>query len=223
MEFLKKQPSILRLKDVSKAFDGVRALDKVSFNIAVSSITAIVGPNGSGKTTLFNVLSGFLMPDKGRIIFNDIDITKLASSKIPQLGIARTFQLIRIFPNLKVIENILLALERPYREGLIFGFNPFIRYSPRNIIAKALEILEIGDLVSKKDEYASHLSHGQRRILEILRTIALGGKLFLFDEPTAGVFPGLRERIIKILYNLKERGNTICFIEHNMDVVSEIA
>lgn len=214
---------ILEIKRVTKTFGGVKALDNISLSLAKGGITAVVGPNGSGKTTLFNVISGFLRPDKGKIIFKERDITYSSPARIAHSGIGRTFQLIRLFPQMTALDNLLLALEDPSREGLLYGLNPFTGYDPASLKEKAMSLLTMVDLQDMAQELASNLSHGQRRLLEIMRAVALDSDLYLFDEPTAGVFQEIKERIFEIFSNLKAKGKTVVFIEHNMEVVKEIA
>jgi len=212
---------LLSVVNLTKQFDGVKALDSLSFEIDEQTITAIIGPNGSGKTTLFNVICGFLRPDNGNIIFNDKKITYFAPYKISKIGIGRTFQMIRIFPQITVMENMLLALQPERKEGLLYGLNPFIKHSDKELEEKANILLKMAELKDKSNEYAGNLSHGQRRLLEIMRAVALDADLYLFDEPTAGVFPEVRTRILDLFKSLKEQGKTIVFVEHNMETVRE--
>jgi len=216
-----QQTTILHLINITRTFDGVKALDSLSFEISKQSITAIIGPNGSGKTTLFNVITKFLKPDTGKVIFKGKNITYLAPYKISNIGIGRTFQTIRIFPQITVMENMLLALEKGRIEGLFYGLNPFIKHSSKELERKAEELLSKVELKDKINEYAGNLSHGQRRLLEIMRAVALNADLYLFDEPTAGVFPEVRIRILTLFKSLKEEGKTIIFVEHNMETVRE--
>ncbi|MEO0267472.1 MAG: ABC transporter ATP-binding protein [candidate division WOR-3 bacterium] len=214
---------ILKLINVSKSFGGVKALDSLNLEIMRQTINAIIGPNGSGKTTLLNVITKFLKPDTGKIIFHGKDITYLLPHQIACIGIGRTFQIIRIFPQITVMENMLLALERGKVEGLFFGLNPFIKYSSKKFEEKAKELLGKVGLEDKINELAENLSHGERRLLEIMRAVALNADLYLFDEPAAGVFPEVRTRIFNLFKSLKEEGKTIIFVEHNMDAVQECA
>lgn len=220
-----REIATLSITNLSKSFGGVKALDDINIQIPKRSISAIVGPNGSGKTTLLNVISGFLKPDKGqrKIVFNGINIVTLAPYKISKKGIGRTFQIIRVFPQLSVMENILAALEDAKKEGLFYGLNPFSKYSSKTLEKKAIELLSEIELQNKVDELAGNLSHGQRRLLEIMRTRALDAELYLFDEPTAGVFPEIRERIIRLFKGWQKKGKTIIFVEHDMETVREAA
>lgn len=214
---------ILSTFGLSKSFDGVKALDNTYIDIKRTTITAIIGPNGSGKTTFLNVVSGFLEADRGKrgILFNGENIVALAPYKISKRGIYRTFQIIRVFPQLTVMDNMLLPLEYEKREGFFYSINPFSRYSSRSLEDKAIKLLEEVELQYKVKELAGNLSHGQRRILEIMRARALEADLYLFDEPTAGVFPEIRERIIRLFKDWKTKGKTIIFVEHDMETVRE--
>ncbi len=147
----------------------------------------------------------------------------MAPYKIAKKGMGRTFQIIRVFPQLSVMENMLLPLEEEKKEGFIYSINPFSKYSSKPLVEKAIEILKEVELQDKVNELAGNLSHGQRRLLEIVRARALDAELYLFDEPTAGVFPEIRERIIQLFKDWKKQGKTIIFVEHDMETVREAA
>jgi ABC-type branched-subunit amino acid transport system ATPase component len=212
---------VLEVQNLSKSFDGVKALDNLNFEIEKQSINAIVGPNGSGKTTLFNVICKLIKLDNGKIFLNGENITYFDTHKISRIGIGRTFQTIRVFPQISVMENMLLALQTERKEGLLYGLNPFIKHSDKELEEKAYKLLLMAELKDKSHEYAGNLSHGQRRLLEIMRAVALDADLYLFDEPTAGVFPEVRTRILNLFKSLKEQNKTIIFVEHNMETVRE--
>jgi len=217
--------SILEVKNVSKDFDGVRAVDDLSFELDKGTITALVGPNGAGKTTFFNIVTGFLGPDKGRIIFDSKEITSLNPYKIASFGIGRTFQNIRLFPQIPVLDNVMLATRYDKGESLwaaVLQSKEMKREDDTNK-TRALELLELVGLVEKRNEFAENLSHGQRKLLELTRTLALEPKLFLLDEPMAGLFPEMVLEMKSILRKLRSEGRTILFIEHDMKVVMDLA
>lgn len=217
--------AFFQLKDVSKDFDGVKALDGLSFELRRGEITALIGPNGAGKTTLFNIITGFLRPDNGKIEFGSRHITSLPSHKVTRLGIGRTFQNIRLFPQMTVLENVMLALNYAIGERLLSALvrsKRMLQEDNQNR-ERASEILETLGLADKKEALGDELSHGQRRLLEIARTLALNPELLLLDEPTAGLFPEMVEKMKNLIRDLSAEKKTVLFIEHNMNVVMEIA
>jgi branched-chain amino acid transport system ATP-binding protein len=213
--------SLLSVEQLSCCFGSLRAVNQVSLSIAPGELRALIGANGAGKTTLFNLLSGFVAPDSGRIVFDGQDITNRVAHERVGLGIARTFQITEIFPELSVHENLRIPVEseaglrlRPWRS----------RSAAHRVERRVAELLELGRLTDKSWRLAGELSHGDQRTTEILMALALRPRLLLLDEPTAGM--GERETVeitelVRCLH--RERSMTILLVEHDMRVVFHLA
>jgi ABC-type branched-subunit amino acid transport system ATPase component len=213
--------NMLKIKKLSKHFGGIKAVNDCSFNIEKGKITALIGPNGSGKSTLFNLISGVLKADCGKIFLDDKEITNMSIDNISNIGISRIFQKSRLFNNLTITENILLAFDNEDEKFWknFFGLN-------KNTIEKEKKIMEMLKLMNMhepKDKSARHLSFGQKRLVEIVRAAIKPHKLLMLDEPVAGVAPILRKSLSESLLRLKEQGETIFIIEHDMDFILNIA
>ena len=196
--------SILAVENVSKRFAGRIALDSVSIDVSPGSITGMIGPNGSGKSTLFNIIAGTLRPDNGRVLVCGQNIGSASAAEICGFGVARTFQISRLFAEMTVLEN-LVAVARGRDD--------------RAAIALALELLEFLEIADIADRWGSELSYGQRKLVEIARALMLQPKIMLLDEPFAGINPRLQNRIVEHLRTLCARGITVFFIDHEMRIV----
>lgn len=216
MNSRKGMNDILQTKNLTKQFDGVRAVDDLSVGIEKGTITAIVGPNGSGKTTLINLLSGMLPIDRGAVLIGGEKLRKIKPYEIPAYGLTRTFQEVRLFNQMPVLDNILVVLT----ERNVFG-SLFEKHSSFHL-NKAKEILEQVDLWEKRNELAINLSYGQRKLLEISRAISMNAEIFLLDEPFAGLFPEMVKNVSEIIRNLKQEGRTVLLVEHDMAIIREL-
>ena len=217
--------SILALDRVTRRFGGLVALDDVSFDVAERGITAIIGPNGAGKTTLFNIVSGSMAPSEGHIRFNGEDITANAPETVAQRGLIRTFQLVRLFENLSVLENVKVGCHLHTHGGLLAAVArlPSARRSEADVEARAHALLDKVGLAKTAETSAAVLPYGQKRLLEIARALAAGPKLLLLDEPAAGLNREETSRLAALLRQLSSEGTAILLIEHDMDLVMNTA
>jgi branched-chain amino acid transport system ATP-binding protein len=214
-----------RVENICKYFSGLKAVDNVTFAINEGEIVSVIGPNGAGKTTLFNVISGHYLPTRGRMIFLNKDITALSPNKIVYEGISRTFQNIRLFSNLTVIENVMIGLHTKLKSGIIDSLLQLSKTKQEEIWCynKGLEFLAKVGLEDKRAELAKNLSYGEQRRLEIVRALACEPKLLMLDEPTAGMNIQEAMEIMHFIKELRNDGITIILIEHNMRVVMGIS
>lgn len=194
---------MLVIKNISKSFGGVKAVNRCSFEVKKNTITSLIGPNGAGKTTVFNIISGLAKPDFGAIKLMYKNITGMQPYKIAQAGISRTFQLTKVFRNMTTRDNLLIAKKTNEEE-----------------IKKVLESVYFNKPL---DTIAGELSYGQQRLLELARALLMPHSLLMLDEPTAGVNPKIRQELKSILKNLKKEGKTVLLIEHDMDFVMDIS
>lgn len=212
---------MLVIKKLKKYFGGVRAVDGCDFEIEKGTITALIGPNGAGKSTVFNLVLGLMKPDSGKIIFNGRNIIGLRPEEISNLGISRLFQQTRLFNNLTVKENLLLAMDNEDTKfwKIFFGRNKITREKEEKI----KEMLGIVELEEFRNKLARDLSYGQKRLVELIRAILNPHIFLMLDEPVAGVNPKLRKIISKLLLKLKNQGETILLVEHDMDFAFGVA
>lgn len=212
---------MLKIINLKKYFGGVKAVDGCDFEIKEKTITALIGPNGAGKSTVFNLISGVLKTDSGKVIFNNNNITNLRIAKISNLGISRLFQKSNLFNNITIKENLLLALDNEdtkFWKNLI-GFNKITK-DKEEIIRKALKQVNLEQF---ENTQTKNLSYGQKRLIELQRAILNPHKFLMLDEPVAGVNPKLRKEIAETLLKLKQKGETILLIEHDMNFTLNIA
>ena len=208
--------SLLEAQDVSKAFGGIRALDTCSITVEKGSITGLIGPNGSGKTTLFNVMTGYERTDSGQVRFQGQTITNASPSKVFRLGVARTFQLTRVFPRLTVLENMHVAVQRNTVKGLLS------RWSSTHEQQRAMELLQFVGLTGLKDKPAGNLSYGQKKLLEFAYVLIADPQVILLDEPAGGINPTMINYLAERIRTLNERGVTFLVVEHNMEFVMSL-
>ena len=215
---------LLAASGLCKSFGGVRAVDNADINVQTGSITGLIGPNGAGKTTLFNLLSNFIQPDRGQVIFDGEPIHQLQSHQIALQGVVRTFQVARVLSRLSVLENMLLAAQKQTGENLlqVWFERKRVRKEEQASRERAMTILESVGLAAKAQDYAGALSGGQRKLLEIARAMMSNPKLILLDEPAAGVNPTLIGQICEHIVNWNQEGVSFLIIEHNMDVIMSL-
>jgi neutral amino acid transport system ATP-binding protein len=221
---MERPVELLEAKNLQKSFGGVTAVQGASIAVTQGSITGLIGPNGAGKTTLFNLLSNFITPDSGEVIFDGQPVHTMPSHRIARSGMVRTFQVAKALSRLSVLENLLLATQNQAGEKF---FNVWlqpgkIRAEEKRSRQRAMEILESIGLAEKAHDYAGGLSGGQRKLLEIGRALMTRPKLILLDEPAAGVNPTLINQICEYIQFWNRQGVTFLVIEHNMDVIMSL-
>ncbi|MGL5939610.1 MAG: ABC transporter ATP-binding protein [Waterburya sp.] len=216
--------SLLKATKLSKSFGGIKAVNNAHIEVNRGSITGLIGPNGAGKTTLFNLLSNFIKPDSGNILFDNQPIHNLPTHKIATKGFIRTFQVARVLSRLSVLENMLLATPNQTGENFfkVWLQQGKLRAEERENKERAIAILESVGLAAKAYDYAGALSGGQRKLLEMARTLMTNPKLILLDEPAAGVNPTLINQICEHIVNWNQQGISFLVIEHNMDVIMSL-
>jgi branched-chain amino acid transport system ATP-binding protein len=213
--------SLLRVENISKQFGSLIAVNGVSMTVEPGELRAVIGPNGAGKTTFFNMISGFLSPSSGRVVFDGKDITSISPTRRVWIGIARTFQITEVFPELSVRENLRVSVE----VAAGYRLSPWLsRDADGKIRARVTELMDMGGLADKADRLVGELAHGDQRATEIMMSIALKPRLLLLDEPTAGMGDQETYDITRLIRKLHlERKLTIVLIEHDMRVVFHLA
>lgn len=209
---------LLEIRDLTKRFFRFQALSQVSLDVAPGELLGIIGPNGSGKTTLFNCVTGVLRPTDGTVRFKGEDITRLTADRVSRRGIARTFQLIQVFPDMTVLENMLMAVQE--RTGTLLG--RLFRRDETEETRRARRLLEDLGIASLSEQLASNLSYGQQKLLDFGMALMPEPDVILLDEPLAGVNPTMINHLVNHIRALNGDGHTFVVIEHNMEVVMSL-
>jgi branched-chain amino acid transport system ATP-binding protein len=217
--------SLLSVRDVSKRFGGLIAVDGVSFEVHEGEILALIGPNGAGKSTLFNTLTGFDRPDSGSVEYRGRDLVGMKAHHVTRAGVARTFQNTQLFEEMTALENVLVGLYPRTRTGMLAAALRLPRTRTEERIAhedseRLLRLVGLGDVAAMR---ASDLPHGSRRLLEVARALATGPTLLLLDEPAAGLNAAETSQLAKVLFEIRDSGVTIVVVEHDMGLVMEVS
>ena len=215
----------LKVTNLKKSFGGLKAVDVQSLNLNTNELTSIIGPNGAGKTTFFDLISGFQDSDEGKVYLNDKNITRSQPYSIARLGMIRTFQLTKVFDRMTVLENMMFSASTVNNDSFIRSLIrlPSQKTTEKNIKEKSFEIMKDLNIDHMANSYARELSGGQKKLLELGRSIINDPNILLLDEPLAGVNPKLAEEILQIILNLSEKGISILMVEHNIEAVMKIS
>lgn len=206
----------IKIENLSKHFGGIKAIDGLSIDIPAGVATGLIGPNGSGKTTLMNVLTGVLYPDFGTIAVGGHTYSKIKTRQLRDLKIARTFQDGRLIEQMSVEDNLLLPVSE---SGLV---SSLFELKNKDLNGRMREVLKTVHLYNHRQKNAENLSYGQRKLLEVGRTLMQDADIYFFDEPFTGLFPEVVEQVLEILQSLKKQGKTLVIIEHNMGLISRL-
>lgn len=209
--------NILETKQLTKTFDGVHAVEHLSVAFEKGKVTSVIGPNGSGKTTLINMLSGILPISAGAVVVKERELTVIEPCAAPYLGLTRTFQEVRLFEQMTVLDNILVVLTERNVWGALFEKHGAGHRERAEAVLKKVGLWE------KRHALAYHLSYGQRKLLEIARALAMDAEIILFDEPFAGLFREMITIIVGLIHELRAAGKTIILVEHNMDLIRALS
>ena len=217
--------TLLSLQGVTRRYGGLVAVDAIDLEVTQGGVTAVIGPNGAGKTTLFNLISGFQTPNAGRILFAGEDITARLPEEIAAAGLIRTFQLVQLFQNLSVLENVQVGCHLHTKGGVLSALmrTRSTRQTEREVEARARELLDFVGLEGVAEAEANALAYGQQRLLEIARALAAKPKLLLLDEPAAGLSADESKRLSAAIRAIAGRGTTVLLIEHDMKLVMNTA
>jgi branched-chain amino acid transport system ATP-binding protein len=212
---------MLTIAHLTKRFGGLVAVNSVDFTVGAGEVVSVVGPNGAGKTTLFNLITGVLKPNSGRVLFNDVDVTGLAPHRMARLGLARTFQNIRLFGHLNALENVMTGLIAHGKSSVLDALlmTQRDRRERRQLVAQAHALLDWVGVGENRYRLPAQLPYGDQRKVEIARALGLEPKLLILDEPTAGMVAQEAHGVIGLIAQLRARGVALLLIEHNMNVV----
>jgi len=220
-----RSPVLLRVRGLHKSFGGLRAIHDVSYDIMTESVFALIGPNGAGKSTMLNLISGVYQPDSGSLHFGGRDLTGLPAHRRVRLGIARTFQKIRLFKQLSVLENVIAGFhvhhDVPTWQYLVHG--AAFRRNQARCRSEAVELLAFVGLARQRNALAGSLSYGEQRMLEFARALATKPRLLLIDEPAAGLNAAEVDRLLDGILTTRRNGVTVVVVEHNMELVMNVA
>jgi len=219
------EATCLEIRNVSKNFNGLLAVNKVSFSIGIGQIVSIIGPNGAGKTCVFNLITGVYPLSAGKILVQGTEIMGKKPHEIASLGISRTFQNGGLFKEITVLENVMLGLHGTVNSGFFSSMVrlPSVKQSEEEITKKSLRALRNINLETKRDTLAANLSYGDQKLVELARAVVSNPSLLLLDEPGAGLNETEKEKLIKLIQALKKEGMTILLVEHHMDMVMRIS
>jgi len=215
----------LEVTNLKKSFGGIKAVDVESLNLNRNELTSIIGPNGAGKTTFFDLISGFQDSDEGKVYLNNKNITKSQPYAIARLGMIRTFQLTKVFDRMTVLENMMFSASTVYNDSFLKSLVklPSQKTTEKKIRDKSFEIMKELNIDHMANSYAREMSGGQKKLLELGRSIINNPNILLLDEPLAGVNPKLAEEILQIIVNLAGKGISILMVEHNIEAVMKIS
>lgn len=216
--------SLLRVENLTKSFGGLMAVNEVSFGVEQGSIVGLIGPNGAGKTTVFNLITGNYQPNTGVVDFDGVNLVGLPTHTIVEHGISRTFQTIRLFQNMSVLENVLAGCHCRMRCGALAAMlrTPAQRREEQKALEQAMAELEFVGLAHEWENKAKNLSYGNQRLLEIARALAAQPKLIVLDEPAGGMNDQETQELIQLIRNIQARGITVLLIEHDMGLVMRV-
>ncbi len=216
--------SLVQLKDLTKTFGGLVAVNDVSFNVEKDSIVGLIGPNGAGKTTVFNLITGNYVPDTGEVLFDGKNVVGMRTNRIVQLGIARTFQTIRLFQNMSALENVLSGCHCRMRSGVFSAMfrPPWQKREEAAAVERAMNELHFVGLADQWNNAAKNLSYGKQRLLEIARALATQPRFIILDEPAGGMNDQETQELIELIKAVRDRGITVLLIEHDMSLVMKV-